>query len=276
MKNIIYIIVIILVLIIILLTINNFCFNKISNFETKTNNDSQNIPKIIYQTWFTKTIPDNILYFRKKILNLNPDYKYYLYDDNDMENFVKNNYDQLTYNNFKKLKVPTAKADFWRYLILYKNGGIYLDMDSTIDINLNDLINNYDDAIISKEKNKGQFIQWCLIFNKNHPILKETINLVNYNINNNLFTDDILNLTGPGVFTKALQNVHYKNYNEKLNWNDKSYNKFYNKNGFNYRIFGFDFNNKLTFKNNKLDKLLNKQKKEHKLRYWKQERQFLN
>jgi mannosyltransferase OCH1-like enzyme len=44
----------------------------------------------------------------------NPDYKYYLFDDLDIDNYVKNNYDNETYNNFNKLKVPTAKANFWR------------------------------------------------------------------------------------------------------------------------------------------------------------------
>ena len=252
----------------VLLIIN--CFNK-----DKFINNNTIIPKIIYQTWFTKDIPNEILEYTNKMLKKNPNYKYYLYDDVDMDNFVKNNYDIKTYTNFKKLKVPTAKADFWRYLILYKTGGIYLDMDSTIDIDLDNFINKNDYAILSKEKNKDIFIQWCLIFNKNHPILKEVINLVNYNIDNKLYENDILNLTGPKVFTKGLHNIHNKYFNYPLMWNSNDKDKIYIIPNFNYRIYGFDFNNKINFKDIKLNNLLNKHKKQNKLKYWKNEKKFL-
>ena len=251
-----------------LLIIN--CFNK-----DKFINNDVIIPKIIYQTWFTKNIPEEILEYRYKMLEKNPDYKYYLYDDIEMDNFVKSNYDNRTYLNFNKLKVPTAKADFWRYLILYKTGGIYLDMDSTIDINLNKFIHKNDRAILSKEKNKDIFIQWCLIFNKNHPILKEVIDLVNYNIDNNLYKNDILNLTGPKIFTKALHNIHNKYFNNPLMWNRNEKDEVYNIPNFTYRIHGVDFNNKLNYKDMKLDNLLNKHKKQNQLKYWKNESKFL-
>ena len=257
-----------LLITLVLLIIN--CFNK-----DKFIDNNIIIPKIIYQTWFTKDIPNEILKYRNKMLKKNPDYKYFLYDDIDMDNFVKDNYDIKTYTNFNKLKIPTAKADFWRYLILYKTGGIYLDMDSTIDIDLNNFINKNDHAIISKEKNKDIFIQWCLIFNKNHPILKEVINLVNYNIDNNLYKDDILNLTGPKIFTKALHNIHNRNFNNPLMWNSNDKDKTYNIPNFNYRIYGFDFNDEINFKDIKLDSLLNEHKKQNNLKYWQDEKKFL-
>ena len=256
-----------LIIIIVLLIINCFKTDKFID------NDII-IPKIIYQTWFTKDIPNEILEYRNKMLKKNPRYKYYLYDDIDMDNFVKNNYDIKTYMNFNKLKVPTAKVDFWRYLILYKSGGIYLDMDSIIDIDLNKFINKNDHAILSKEKNKGIFIQWCLIFNKNHPILKEVINLVNYNIDNNLYKDDILNLCGPKIYTKAIHNIHNKYFNNPLMWENMEKDKGYTIPNFNYRIYGFDFNCKLEFKNKKFSNFLNKHKNENKLKHWTNEKKI--
>lgn len=232
------------------------------------NEKDTEIPKIIYQTWFTKDIPKEILEYKNEILKKNPDYKYYLFDDLDMDNYVKNNYDIETYNNFNKLKVLTAKADFWRYLILNKTGGIYLDMDSTINIDLNTLINKNDHAIISREKTVPEnYLQWCLIFKKNHPILEETIKLINYYISNNLYSNDIINLTGPKVFSKALNNIHNKYFINPLKWENKE-NKKYNTNTFNYTIYGFDFNEKLTFKNKKLNDLLDKHKKLNNLRHY--------
>ena len=75
----------------------------------------------------------------------------------------------------KKLNVGAAKADFWRYCILYKNGGIYLDIDSEITNSLDQLILKDDQCIITREGHYGIFNNWIMIFEKNHPILLKTI-----------------------------------------------------------------------------------------------------
>ena len=101
------------------------------------------IPKVIYQTWYKKDLPYNILKIKEKMLSLNKDYKYLLFDDNDIELFIKENYDFDTLKAFNMLNVGAAKADLWRYLILYKNGGVYLDLDSEICSNLDDLFTEF-------------------------------------------------------------------------------------------------------------------------------------
>jgi mannosyltransferase OCH1-like enzyme len=57
-----------------------------------------------------------------------------------------------------------AKADFWRYLVLYKYGGVYIDIDSSIDVPLDSFINGGDCAILSSECGRETFTQWALIF----------------------------------------------------------------------------------------------------------------
>jgi len=174
---------------------------------------SSRIPKIIYQTWKTKTLDKKVQNIRKKIQILNPNYKMRLFDDNDIEIWIKSNFDNgIIYDTYKKLKVGAGKADFWRYLILYMNGGIYLDIDSDIVRPLDLLINNNDNAIISKQKyGDSDFVQWCLMFSPKHPILLRVINLCIYNINNKT-TDYLPLLTGPTVFTNAVNDVIKNRY----------------------------------------------------------------
>jgi len=90
------------------------------------------IPKIIYQTWKDKNLSSNLLKIRDNIIKLNPDYKIILYDDKEIDEFIKSNFDEYVYNAYSKLNIGAARADFWRYCILYKFGGIYLDFDSEI------------------------------------------------------------------------------------------------------------------------------------------------
>lgn len=161
------------------------------------------LPKIIYQTWYKKSLPSAIQNSVNYMLSQNLDYLYELHDDSDMDSFISENFDKNIYAAFKSLKVGAAKADLWRYLILYKNGGIYLDVDSVIYGPLDNLITD-NCAIISREKNYGKFVQWCLIYPSNHPLLKLCVDKCVFNILNKT-SNDILELTGPVVYSQAIR-----------------------------------------------------------------------
>lgn len=181
------------------------------------------IPKKIYQTWYSKDIP----YYAKKNINkmkkINPDYEFLLYDDNDILEFIKKEYDNEILTAYEKLTVGASKADFFRYLILFKYGGIYLDLDSMIDKNLDILINDKE-AIISREGSEPYFNQWFMIFCKEHPILKRVIEITTSNI---LLSEDKIiscNLTGPwGPYTKGINEI--MNLEDLWNLEDEQINK---------------------------------------------------
>ena len=175
------------------------------------------IPKIIYQTWKTKILPLNVQKIRDKISKINPNYKLILFDDHDMDEFIKNNFDTKIYNIYKKLHVGAAKADFWRYCILYINGGVYLDMDSDILRPLDELIEEDDKCIITREGNLGFFNNWIMIFEKKHPILLESIVQCCFNIENKI-SNNIGYLTGPhGPFTYSVNKIMIPFYNKNTN-----------------------------------------------------------
>ena len=54
-------------------------------------NNYNKIPLKIFQTWETKTLPKNMIITTEKIRNCNPEFEYFLYDDNECENFIKKN-----------------------------------------------------------------------------------------------------------------------------------------------------------------------------------------
>lgn len=172
------------------------------------------IPKVIYQTWKTKHIHENVQKIRDNIQYLNPDYQMVLYDDNDINLFIKNNFDEYTYRCYLQLNVGAAKADFWRYCVLYIYGGVYLDMDSEIIRPLDELISENEACIVTREGNPGVFNNWIMIFEKKHPILLKTIQNCCYNIFNRT-TNDVCYLTGPaGPFTSAVNEIMSPNYNK--------------------------------------------------------------
>lgn len=162
------------------------------------------IPKIIYQTFKSHKLPLitrwHISRFRKK----NREFRYEFYDDERIESFLREAYDEETFGLYKQLNIGAAKADFFRYAILLKKGGVYLDIDSSIKGRLNDFILPDDVAIISDEGNPDLFVQWALVFEANHPFLQKTMELMSDNIRTNKYPHDVHQMTGPSVYSAAI------------------------------------------------------------------------
>jgi len=208
------------------------------------------IPKNIFQSWISKNLHPEIQKNVDRMKGLNSEYTYHLYTDSEMDEFVNTFYPGKVSECFNRLNIPVAKVDFWRYLVLYKYGGVYVDLDSSIDVPLDDFIDDKDEAIITAETNPNTFVQWALIFDKEHPILKKVIELIVDNIENNSYPNDILQMTGPQVYSRAIMSLHYNLFGEELHFNkiDSSTDITFFKDSISYRIYGIDYNNKFTFK----------------------------
>lgn len=188
---------------------------------------SKTIPKIIHFTYFSKNLPielaDNLL----KIKQDNPDWELRLYDDNDIESYIKIHYPQIL-SIYKKInpEYGAAKADFFRYLVVYNDGGVYLDIKSGAEKPLNSIINADDKYILSHWPRSypkimlgqhidisnpiGEFQQWHIISVAGHPFLKAVINnvcnnILHYNpILHEFGAFGVFNLTGPIAYTETI------------------------------------------------------------------------
>jgi inositol phosphorylceramide mannosyltransferase catalytic subunit len=193
-----------------------------------TTNNGYKIPNIIHQTFYTKVLPIEIVNIIKLNKSICPGCKFVFYDDNDCDIFIKKNFDSKIYNAFKNINdcYGAMKADFFRYCVLYKIGGIYLDIKSSIhcpifsiiqpdDICLLDIPRNYMEPW---RTNNPTYEQWLLIFAPGHPYLYSMIELMvqyieikyqptipNIRIPNS--KQKILHVTGPDAFTKAVNTV---------------------------------------------------------------------
>ena len=226
------------------------------------------IEKNIFQSWHTSNLHPNIQDKIDLFKKLNPLYTYHLYLDDDMDKFVNEHFKGEIAECYNKLNIIVAKVDFWRYLVLYKYGGVYLDMDSNIEKSLDELIKDDDQAIVTVEGNPGLYVQWALIFSKQHPILKKTIDLVVNNIKNNSYPNDIHKMTGPTVYTRAINEIHTELFNnEIINHNQitKNTDIIYKSNNTYYRLYGMDYNDYFCFRHDGISYLYNNKK------HWRQE-----
>ena len=177
------------------------------------------IPKIIHQTFRTKELPKEIENTVDNLKKMNPDFEYRFYDDEDCYNFIKEHYDDETLSLYLSINpnYGSCRADFFRYLLIYKIGGVYLDIKSSTSRPLSETILPTDEYLLShwigKDWNElleyqlGEFQNWHIISVPNHPFLKQTIELVKENIRNydgQKGKKAVLHLTGPVAYSKAI------------------------------------------------------------------------
>jgi mannosyltransferase OCH1-like enzyme len=109
--------------------------------------------------------------------------------------------------------IPVEKADLFRYLIVYRDGGVYLDIDCFCVKNLDGLIKDqefvagYEQGWL--EGGLMRYTQWAFAAQKKHPILLEAAYRCK---KNHLRCSDMWTLkkTGPTMWTKVISEFKSK------------------------------------------------------------------
>ncbi len=188
----------------------------------------QKIPKIIWQTMKTNEVPVFMKSYAYSWIDLNPEYEYRFHDDHDIINFLKKDFPGYL-EGYRKLKYGASKADLWRYLIIYKYGGIYADIDCKCITPLEKWVDNNAEYVTQLGTNKD-ICQWLIMSVPKNPIFlkaaqntlenskKNNFKTAHYGfeytnnkltLNENLpllkFDHDVLGLSGPPVLQNAAE-----------------------------------------------------------------------
>jgi mannosyltransferase OCH1-like enzyme len=162
------------------------------------------IPLNIYQTWHTKNLPPKMLNNVNKIKLNNPAFKYHLYDDNDCRKFIQENYPDDVLNAFDNLIPGAYKADLWRYCILYKYGGIYLDIKYKSH-NRFKLINLTEKEHLVLDIDNECIYNALMVCLPNNQELLTAIKYIVHNVKHKFYGNSALDPTGPGLLKKIIK-----------------------------------------------------------------------
>ncbi len=137
------------------------------------------IPKIIHQIWIGSPLPKKYRNWQKSWKKHHPDWEYKLWTDKDIEEFGlvnKHWYD----------KTPNygQKADIARYEILYRLGGVYVDMDFECLQPLDVFHYALDFYIGIAQREKFSLFNGLIGSVPGHPVLKESIEAMNLDVKN--------------------------------------------------------------------------------------------
>lgn len=205
------------------------------------------IPKSIHQTFPTKQLPPHLSDNPSQLQERNPGWSYQLYDDQDILDFIGSVYGNDTLDVYLKIDPAygAARADFFRYLLMYERGGVYLDIKSMATRPLGDVLTLDESFVLSRWRNKpgeefegsgmhpelaafpgGELQQWFIICEPRHPYLAAVIDTVTRNVLNyrawkgGVGRTGVLRVTGPIAYTKAIEPIKTMHRHVQINTHD--------------------------------------------------------
>ncbi len=167
------------------------------------------IPKIIHQIWLGGPVPEKYTNYRQSWIDHHPDWEYRLWTDADVESFQLQNKEL-----FDKARNYGEKADIFRYEILHRYGGLYVDIDFEC-LKPFDALHHFYDFYAGFEQ-EGRHMELCNAIIGTSPG-NAIIKLCNKSLKEEGDYNDVLSTikrTGPYYFTecfmKAIQNYKGK------------------------------------------------------------------
>lgn len=165
------------------------------------------IPKIIWQTY--KEPYESLPQYQKDATqtwkNFNPEYEWKYMDDVQAAEFILKEYGHKWHNIFINAPVGVMRGDLWRYLIIYRYGGIYTDLDTECLMPISNWMLEDKSFIVCPETSQ-HFCQWTFASTAGHPILKSVLDLIEKAFENPIYGEPhfVHNMTGPAIWTKGI------------------------------------------------------------------------
>mgnify|MGYP000138536350 CR=1 FL=1 len=165
------------------------------------------IPHTLWQTNFTATVtlPVYLNYLFNRLMA--PSFAYRFMVTEEREKFIAENYPDDISKAYKKLQIGASQADFWRLLVLQKQGGIYMDIDAHLVWPLGWILKKDLSALYLRIKS-GEISNYFIASTPNNPQITQMIALIHRNIDENKI-HNVYDLTGPGVFNQVLEGQEF-------------------------------------------------------------------
>jgi mannosyltransferase OCH1-like enzyme len=182
-----------------------------------------NVPLKIFLTWETKNLPINLYNNIKLLQKMNPEFDIYLYDDQDRINFIRDNFNPDVLEAYNSLIPGAFKADLWRYCVIYKFGGVYIDIKYHTYIPLIELIKeseytfvNTDSGLCTDSYDGKEIQNTFFISSPNNNIFLDSINEIVTKTKNKDYGQNRLDITGPCVLTRNINKIHGKDFDKNV------------------------------------------------------------
>ncbi len=158
------------------------------------------MPKIIHQIWLGSKFPQKFERWQETWIEKHPEWEYKLWLDEDIAELGLENIEL-----FKRSKNWGQKADIARYEILYRFGGMYVDVDFECVMPFDELFHRYSFISgISSGVSLFESNNALIAAAPGHPIMRACIDNMTLASKYTQLIANVVNTTGPGYFTEQI------------------------------------------------------------------------
>lgn len=170
------------------------------------------IPKNLFQTYYCdyKDLPSYVKNCTETWQKNNPDFNYIYMSEVECYKWLQENYDPVYALAYEMIEHKAMKGDLWRYSIVNKLGGMYMDIDTVCRKPISEGIDcNYNFVTSLELEKNSMFTQWGFGGQANNSVLTNLTNYIVKNVIDWPANKDTLktDLTGPVSFQKAVVSV---------------------------------------------------------------------
>ena len=163
------------------------------------------IPKIIHVTWPSRDIltSDSILAKKgiQSLIRLNPTWKVELSLNEDIENYLKECLGD-SYSIVEDISI-IEKCDLWRLFKIYREGGLYIDLDRMVNVSLDDVLSPNVKCVLPTCRDTD-FSHDFMLSDKGNPIFEKAISLV---MNRRITGNKDVYFLGPQTYMHSVTEV---------------------------------------------------------------------
>ncbi len=187
----------------------------------------QKIPRIIWQTMKTNHVPRILKDIADSWITQNREYEYRFCDDEDILEFLQADFPDY-FEAYGRIRHGASKADLWRYLAIYKHGGVYADSDCWCRKPMREWVRP-ESKYVTQFGINHDVCQWLIVSAPGNPILIRAAEIALENLNRNRFVasyrgfeliegevrirsvppvvvdDEVFGLAGPPVMQQAAE-----------------------------------------------------------------------
>lgn len=176
-----------------------------------TNTNVPEIPLHIYQTWHSNDLPQGMRTCVDKLKAANPEFEHHLYSDEECRQFINDNFAPEVIEAYDALIPGAYRADLWRYCILYKKGGVYLDI-KYYNVPPFKLMELTDKEYFAKdiEQSGSGIYQAILVCKPGNPKLKGAIDAIARHAKEKYYGDGIFDVTGPTLLRRFFTDAEWE------------------------------------------------------------------
>eukprot|EP00798_Chlamydomonas_sp_ICE-L_P025745 gene25745-11406_t len=185
------------------------------------------IPRVLWQTYKIKPVPRAAQKAVSTWRDNNPAMAMHLYDDEQVREFLEAHFEPSVLTIYDTFPLGVMKADFWRYAVLYIEGGVYSDIDTVCHVPVKQWLPPSDRAanglpldsvyktqltwdsceLVVGIENDDHFCQWTFASVAGHPLLNHTIHMSLERAKEGYDHSDkhmVHYITGPSLWTSAI------------------------------------------------------------------------